>query len=86
MSCSDSTMKSFLSTVSQINDSCNVNSNDKSCSSRHSKVFSKPIAADVKYSSLKTEDPLPSEDGALSNKPVHSSCIYKNKYDVATYA
>ena len=82
---SDTTSKSFLSTVSQINTSCNVNSNDKSSSSSHSKVFSKPIAADVKYS-FKTEDPpLVLEDGALSNGPVHSSCIYKSKYDVAIY-
>ena len=85
MSYSETTSKSFLSTVSQINTSCNVNSNDKSYSSSYSKVFSKLIAADVKYSSFKTEDPLPLEDGALSIRPVHSSCIYKSKYDVATY-
>ena len=89
MSYSDTTSKSFLSTVSQINNSCNVNSNEKSYSSKsysssHSKVFSNLIAADVKYSSFKTEDPLPLEDRALSNGPVHSSCIYKSKYDVAT--
>ena len=84
MSYSDTTSKSFLSTVSQINTSRNVNSNDKSYSSSLSKVFSKPIGADVKYS-FKTEDPLPLEDGALSNGPVHSSCIYKSKYDVLTY-
>ena len=38
----------------------------------------------MKYSSLKIEDPLPSEDGILSDGP-DSSCIYKSKYDVATY-
>ena len=85
LSYSDTTSKSVLSTVSQKNSSCNVNSNDKSYSSSHPKVFSKPIAADVKHSSFKTEDPLPLEDGALSNGPVHSSCIYKSKSDVATY-
>ena len=37
----------------------------------------------MKYSSLKIEDPLPSEDGMLSDGP-DSSCIYKSKY-VATY-
>ena len=85
MSYSDTTSKFFLSTVSQKTTSCNINSNDKSYSSSHSKVFSKPIAADVKYSSFKNGDPLPLEDGALSNGPVHSSCIYKSKYDVAIY-
>ena len=40
---------------------------------------------DVKYSSLKTEDPLPLEDGALSDGPVDGSYIYKSKYDVARY-
>ena len=88
LSCSDTTSKSFLSTVSRINTSCNVNYNDKSYSSSYSKVFSKPIAKDVKYSSCKTEDPLPLEDGVLSDGPdgpVDSSCIHKSKYDVATY-
>ena len=82
--CSDTTSKSFLSPVSQINTSCNVNSNDKSYSSSYSKVFSKPIAKDVKNPSFKTEDPLPMEDEALSDRPVDSSCIYKSKYDVAS--
>ena len=85
LSCSDTTSKSFLSTVSQINISCNVNSNDKSYSSSYSKVFSKPIAKGVKYSSFKTEDPLPLDDGVLSDGPVDSSCIYKSIHDVATY-
>ena len=84
MSYSDTTSKFFLSTVSQINTSCNVNSNDKSYSSSHSKVFSKSIAAVVKYS-FEIEDSLPLEDGALSNGPVHSSCICISKYDVSTY-
>ena len=65
--------------------SCNVSSNDKSYSSSYSKVFSKPIAKDVKYFSFKTENPLSLEDGALSYGPADSSCIYKSKYDVATY-
>ena len=65
--------------------SCNVNSNDKSYSSSYSKVFSKPIARDAKFSSFKTEDPLPLEDGVLSDEPVDSSFIYKSNYDVATY-
>ena len=64
--------------------SCNVNSNDKSYSSSYSKVFSKPIVKDMKYSSFKIEDPPPLEDGILSDGP-ESSCIYKSKYDVATY-
>ena len=84
---SDTTSKSFLSTVSQVSTSCNVNSNEKSYSSSYSKVFSKPIATDFKYSSFKTEDPLfLLEDGVLSDGdgPVDSSCIYKSKYDVAT--
>ena len=84
LSCSDTTSKTFSSTVSQINTSCNVNSNDKSYSSSYSKVFSKPIAKDMKHSSFKIEDPLPLEDGILSDGP-DSSCIYKSKYDVATY-
>ena len=78
------TSKSFLSTVSQINTSCNVNSNDKSYSLSYSKVFSKPIVKDMKYSSFKIEDPPSLEDGILSDGP-ESSCIYKSKYDVATY-
>ena len=78
LSCSNTTSKSFLSAVFQINTSCNVNSNDKSYSSNHSKAFSKPIAANVKYSSFKTEDHLSLEDRVLSNGPVHSSCIHKS--------
>ena len=62
----------------------NVNSNDKSYSLSYSKVFSKPIVKDMKYTSFKIEDPLPLEDGILSDGP-DSSCIYKSKYDVATY-
>ena len=65
--------------------SCNVNSNDKSYSSSYSKVFSKSIARDAKFSSFKTEDPLPLEDGVLSDEPVDSSCICKSNYDVVTY-
>ena len=84
LSCSDTTSKSFLSAVSQINTSCNVKSNDKSYSLSYSKVFSKPIVKDMKYTSFKIEDPLPLEDGILSDGP-DSSCIYKSKYDVATY-
>ena len=38
----------------------------------------------MKYSSFKIEDPLPLEDGILSDRP-DSSCIYKSKYAVATY-
>ena len=38
----------------------------------------------MKYSSFKVEDPLPLEDWILSDGP-DSSCIYKSKYDVATY-
>ena len=38
----------------------------------------------MKYSSFKIEDPLPLEDGILSDGP-ESSCIYKSKCDVATY-
>ena len=66
LSYSDTTSTSILSAVSQINTSCNVSSNDKSYSLRYSKVFSKPIAVDVKYSSFKTEDPRSSEDSVLS--------------------
>ena len=40
---------------------------------------------DVKYYSLKTEDPLPLKDVALSDGPVDGSYIYKSKYDVARY-
>ena len=68
-----------------MNTSCNANSNDKSYSSSYSKVFSKSIVRDAKFSSFKTEDPLPLEDGVLSDEPVDSSCIYKSNYDVATY-
>ena len=84
LSCSDTTSKSFLSAVSQINTSCNVKSNDKSYSLSYSKVFPKAIVKDMKYSSFKIEDPPPLEDGILSDGP-ESSCIYKGKYDVATY-
>ena len=73
-----------MSTVSQISASRNVNSNDKSYFSSYSKVFSKPIAKDIKYSSFKMKDSLPLEDGILSDGP-DSSWIYKSKYDVATY-
>ena len=45
--CSDTTSTYFLSTVSQIDTSCNVNSDDKSYSSSYSKVFAKPIAKDM---------------------------------------
>ena len=38
----------------------------------------------MKYSSFKIEDPLPLEDGILSDGP-DSTRIYKSKYDVATY-
>ena len=61
-----------------------MNSNDKSNFSSYSKVFSKPIAKDMKYSSPKIEDPPPLEDEILSDEP-DSSCICKSKYDVATY-
>ena len=86
LSYSDTRSKFFLSKVSQINASCNVNSNDKSYSSSYSKVFSTHTATDVKHSSFKTEDSFPLEDGALSDGPVLNSCIYKSKYDVATYS
>ena len=85
LSFSDTTSKSFLSTSFQTNTSCNVNFNNKSYSSRYSKVFSKSVATDLKYCSFKTEDSLSLEDGALSDGPVHSSCIHKSEYDVATY-
>ena len=39
----------------------------------------------MKFSSPKIENPLPLEDAALSGGPVHSSCIYKSKYDFAKY-
>ena len=77
------TSKSFLSAISQIN-TCNVNYNDKSYSLSSSKVFSKPIAKYMKYSSFKIENPLPLEDRILSDGP-DRSCIYRSKYDVATY-
>ena len=38
----------------------------------------------MNYSSFKREDLLPLEDGILSDGS-DSSCIYKSKYDVATY-
>ena len=60
LSYTDTPSKSFISEVSQIKTSGNVDFNDKSYFSSYSKVFSKPIAADVKYSSFKTEDPHPS--------------------------
>ena len=37
------------------------------------------------YSSFKTEDPIPFDDGILSDVPVDGSCIYKSKCDVAKY-
>lgn len=58
LSCSDTTSKPFLSTVSMRNTSCNGNSNDKSCSSSYSKVFS----ADVKDSSFKNAELILLED------------------------
>ena len=72
------TSKPFLSIVPHINTSSNLNSNDKSYFSSYSMVFFKPIAKDVKYSSRKTEDPLPLKDGFFSDGPdgpVDSSCI-----------
>ena len=75
LSCSDTTSKSFICSFSNIT-SCNVKSNDKSYSLSYSKVFSKPIVKDMKYSSFKIKDPLPLEDGILSDGP-ESSCIYK---------
>ena len=42
----------------------------------------------MKCPSHKTEDPLPLEDGFLSDgpdEPIDNSCIYKSKYNVATY-
>ena len=59
LSYSDTSSKSSLSTVSQINTSWNVNSNYKSCSSRHANIFSKHITSCVKCSSFKIEDILP---------------------------
>ena len=50
---SDTTSKFLLSTLSQKITSCNVNSNYKPYSSRHSMVFLRTIAADVEYSFLK---------------------------------
>ena len=38
----------------------------------------------MKYSSFKTEDLFPLEDGIWSDGPVESSCIYKSKYYVTT--
>ena len=38
----------------------------------------------MKYSTFKIEDPLPLEDGILSNVP-DSWCIHKIKYEVSTY-
>ena len=85
LSFSDTTIKSFLSTVSPIKTRCNVNSNDQLYSSRYSKVLYKPITKDMKYYFFKAEDPLPLEDGILSDVPLDSSCIYKSKYDFPTY-
>ena len=85
LSYSDTTSKCFLSTISQINTSCNVTLNEKSNSSRYCKVFSKPIATDVKYSSFKKEDSFPLEDGVSSYGQIHSSCIYKSKLYVSRY-
>ena len=84
LSCSDTTSKTFLSTVSQINTSCNVNSKDKSYSLSYCKIYSKPIAKDMKGSSPKIEDPRPLEDATLSDEP-DNSFIYKSRYDAATY-
>ena len=39
----------------------------------------------MKYSSFKTEDPLPLEEGVLSRGPVDSPCIFESKFDVTTY-
>ena len=39
----------------------------------------------MKYFPFKTKDPLPLEDGVLSDAPVDRSRIYKRKYDFATY-
>ena len=75
---SDITSKCISSTVPVTNTSCNINFDKTSYS------FSKPIVKDMKYSSFKIEDPLPLQDGILSDGP-DSSCIYKSKYDVATY-
>ena len=44
----------------------------------------KSIVKDMKHSPFKIEDPLPLKDGSLSDEP-DSSCIYKSRYDVATY-
>ena len=85
LSCSDTSSKSFLSTVSQIKTSCLCKHIDESYSSNYSKVFSKPIAKDIMYSSFKTEDLIPFDDGILSDGPVDGSCIYKSKCDVAKY-
>ena len=43
------------------------------------------IATDLKNSSFKTEDSLPLGNEALSDGPVHNSCIYKSKYNIGTY-
>ena len=72
LSYSDTTTKSFLSTVSQITTSCNVNSNDKHILEAIVRSFSKAIAAEVKYFPFKTEDPLPLEDEVLPNRPIPS--------------
>ena len=85
LSYSDTTSKCFLSTVSQINTSCNVTPNEKSNSSRYCKVFSKLIGTDVKYSSFKKQDSFPLEDGVSSNGQIHTSCIYKSKLYVSRY-
>lgn len=48
--------------VSEINTLCNGNSNDKSCSSSYSEVFS----ADVKDSSFKNAELILLEDGGFA--------------------
>ena len=44
--------------------------------------MSKLIGADGKY---KIWRPLPLKNAVFSDEPVYSSCIYKSKYDAATY-
>ena len=84
----NSNKKSFFSSSysDTTSTSCNGNSNEKSYSSRYSKVFPKPITTSLNYS-FKTEDPFllgfPKMGFCLMDQC--SSCIYKSKYDVATY-
>ena len=73
LSYSETTSKSFLSLVSQKSTSCHVKSNKILYFLSYSKVFLKPIAADKKYSSFKTEDLLPLQDRVLSTGPLHNS-------------